>query len=161
MITDWPQVVATTLAGAAAVAAVVRAAIRDRHPLALVERLTAIAADVRSATVRQLIEDERDERAIRWVSERRAPSENRLRRAGGILFWIGVAALLVWVVGVFIDRTAVWAWVAYCVGLVSAVASRAVVESRMKRRGAWINQERQWRQLPEWTAAERVDTPQP
>lgn len=108
-MTDWPQPLATALAGAAAIATVTWTVSRDRHPLAMVERLTTIATNVRSETVRQLIEDERDQRATRWVLERRAPTEARARAVGVALFCMGSFSLLVWVAGAFIDRWAAWA----------------------------------------------------
>lgn len=76
---DWMQPIATALAGAAAIATITWTVSRDRHPLTLVERLTTIAGNVRSEPIRRLIEDERDQRAARWVLERRAPRENPRR----------------------------------------------------------------------------------
>ena len=155
-MTDWLQPLTTALAGAAAIAAVSWTVSRDRHPLAMVERLTSIAADVRSDAVRQLVEDERDRRATRWVLERRAPTEARARAAGVVLFCIGSFCLLVWVASAFIDRWAAWAWISYGAGLALVLVSRAVLGIRAGRRRAWMDQERSWRHLPTEDRAQRA-----
>lgn len=153
---DWLQPLATSLAGAAAIATVTWTVTRDRHPLAFVERLTSIAKDVRSEQVRMLIEDDRDQRAARWVLERRAPQEAAVRTIAITLFCLGSIGLLLWLAGTFVDRLAVWTWVSYGAGLVLMVAARITWGIRASRRKEWMDQERTWRALPTESIAQRV-----
>lgn len=155
-MTDWAQPLATALAGAAAIATVTWTVSRDRHPLAMVERLTAVAVSVRSEAVRQLIEDERDQQATRWVLARRAPAETSARAVGIALFCLGALCLLTWVAGAFVDRWAAWAWISYGAGLLLMFASRTVTGIRVNRRKKWMDQERDWRNLPVDVQAQRV-----
>lgn len=153
---DWMQPLATALAGAAAIATITWTVSRDRHPLALVERLTTIAGSVRSEPIRRLIEDERDQRAARWVLERRAPRENLRRVIAITLFCLASIGLLIWITGAFIDRWALWAWTSYGIGLMLMVVSRATWGSRASRRSDWMDQERDWRAIPHSSSAQRV-----
>jgi hypothetical protein len=107
-MSDW-QPAATALAGGAAIAVFVFSVIRERHPLAAVERLAAAANAVRMEAVRKLLEDERDERATTWVLQQRAPRETGLRHLGITLRCLGGVALGVWLLGAVVDRTAAWA----------------------------------------------------
>lgn len=153
---EWLQPFATSLAGAAAIATITWTVTRDRHPLAFVERLTSIAKDVRSEQIRVLIEDDRDQRAARWVLERRAPQETTIRTIAITLFCLGSIGLLFWLAGALIDRWAGWTWLSYGAGLALMVTARISWSIRADRRKAWMDQERTWRALPMESKAQRV-----
>lgn len=105
-----------------------------------------------------LIEDERDQRAARWVLVRRAPQEAAARTIAITLFCLGSIGLLFWLVGAFVDRLAAWTWVSYGAGLTLRVAARIIWSIRADQRTAWLNQERMWRALPAEPIAQRVSS---
>lgn len=158
-MTDWQQPLATSLAGAAAIAAVVFAAARDRHPLTMVERLTTIAHDVRDENVRRLLEDERDEQAVRWALERRAPRDSEIHTLGVILFCLGLSALLGWLAIALVKPWTPLGWIFYGAGLAIVIVSRFVLSVRSTGRKSWIQQERQWRHLPFFDEPKHVFKP--
>lgn len=105
LMNDQAQPLATSIAGAVAIATITWTVTRARHPSAFVECLTPIAKDVLSQDVRVLVEDERDQRADRWVIERRTPEEAGTRTAAITHFCSGSIVLAVRLISAFIDRT--------------------------------------------------------
>ena len=152
------QLLAQILAGTAAAAAIVLSVVRDRHPLTLIERLTAIARDVSSTEVRALVEEERDRRMVRFVLLQQAPPERRLRGLGILLRVIAVVALLAWLTVALIEPNALWNWAVYAVALVSIGVAHFFESQREEHRTNWIEQERQWRRLPAAAASSRVNS---
>ncbi|WP_412148513.1 hypothetical protein [Curtobacterium flaccumfaciens] len=144
------------LAGAAAVAGFVLSLLRERHPLTTAERLTAVAEQVSVPERRALIEDHRDELAVRWVLDQRAPRLQGTWYLGVALRTAAVFSFCVWLVATWFVPTAVGTWVSYGAAIVLFLAGTLTFHVRQLRRLAWMDQERRWRSIPQYETAARV-----
>ena len=141
------QPLATSLAGIAAIAVFVATVLRERHPLAVVERLGAVAATVEDPASRRLLQDYRDERAVQWVLLMRAPRGRLWLIAGRALRASAVSSFIVWGAGRLADPSAYWVWWFYGLTIVLGVAANMAYERRNTIRSKWIEQEATWRSL--------------
>lgn len=160
---SWTDVgaVVPVLAGAAAVAGFVLSLVRERHPLTTAERLSAIAGRVQSPERRALIEDHRDELAVRWVLEQRAPRLLGAWYLGTALRTAAVFSFCLWLIATWSAPAAVGTWVAYGAAIVLFLAGTLAFHVRRVRRSAWTDQERKWRSIARYNAAERAPRPRP
>lgn len=139
------QPFATAIAGCAAAAAFVLTLLRERHPLTAIERLTLVADKIRSDSVRQLVEDYRDERTTRWVLEQRAPVDQGLRWTGAWLRITASFSFAVWLVAVAFFPPNGWIWFAYGLAIALFIAGNGFMSWRRSRRQEWMEQEQSWR----------------
>lgn len=158
---SWSDVgaVVPVLAGSAAVAGFVLSLVRERHPLTTAERLSAIASRIGSLERRALIEDHRDELAVRWVLEQRAPRLLGAWYLGTALRTAAVFSFCIWLIGTWFAPEAVGTWIAYGAAIALFLVGTLAFYIRRLRRSAWMDQERQWRSIARHNAAERAQRP--
>lgn len=152
------QPLATSLASIGAFGVLLFSVWKERHPLRLIERLTEIERDIENTETRRLVQDYRDERVTAWVLIRRAPRESTLRGWAVLLRILGAFTLCLWLLLMAIFDQQLWTWWIYAVGLVLIGTATALEVIRGNKRGAWMHQERAWRDLPEPASAQAVPT---
>lgn len=129
---------------------------RERHPMTVVERVTAVAKDVRSAATRQVLEDYRDQKAADWVLSQLAPAASGLRFVYLFLTGSAVLSFVIWGLYQWLARDSANGWIFYFAGVVLGGAGLSVFQARATQRENWKKQERAWRDMPALQPAQRV-----
>jgi len=113
---NW-QAVVGVITAVSALGVLIHNILKERQPLALVERLSAIAGPLPAGKARQLVEDYRDELSVRWILKQRTPKDrtlvvlvNSLRIASGLSFVIWAVEAVAKIPG--------WSWALYFAALV-------------------------------------------
>lgn len=148
--------VASLLAGIGAIAALGLSLATDRHPLRLVERLTAVAPEIRDENTRKLVEDYRDERVASLILLRRAPAFRGFQWWTWALWLLGTVCLAFWLLTAIARSELVIGWLFYFAAVLAFLVGRLLFEARKSRREKWISQELVWRNMGSLARAQPV-----
>ncbi|MFE4949821.1 hypothetical protein ACFQ9V_06900 [Leifsonia sp. NPDC056665] len=109
--------------------------------------MTAVSEKMSVGAAKQLVDELRDQFVIEWSLRQRAPVFAHFGFAAAALYTAGGLLFVVWILSVVLAKAAAWTWAIYVTSLVALNVAQATKLRQIRKRRAWIEQERQWRGL--------------
>lgn len=150
---NWAQVFAAVLASLVAVW--VARVNRREDELGRAARLTSVSSGMSDGAARSLVNDLRDGLVVEWSLRAQAPRFRGWGALTSILYTAGSALFVLWFLVLALAHGAFWTWGVYAGALVLINTGQFCRIRQLRKRRAWIEQERLWRGLPAVTPESR------